>query len=120
MPKPRFGRSARALNGRVRFDAGQLPYESVFVITFQTMSPGPKNRLESRVSRFSTICAKNLLLKLKIDKVTVNRVEQITLSSGPPLYYRTTYSSTLLTAVFDLDLGPKFSTRVLSTVVLLI
>ena len=38
------------------------------------MSPGPKNRLESCVSRFSTICAKNLVLKLKIDKVTVIRV----------------------------------------------
>jgi hypothetical protein len=50
------------------------------------MSPGPKNRLESCVSRFSTICAKNLVLKLKIDKVTVIRVEQITLSSVPPLY----------------------------------
>ena len=33
-----------------------------------------KNRLESCVSRFSTICAKNIVLKLKIDKVTVIRV----------------------------------------------
>ena len=49
------------------------------------MSPGPKNGLESCVSRFSTICAKNQVLKLKIDKVTVIRVEQITLSGGPPL-----------------------------------
>ena len=38
------------------------------------MSPGPKNGLESCVSRFSTICAKNQVLKLKIDKVTVIRV----------------------------------------------
>jgi hypothetical protein len=38
------------------------------------MSPGPKKWLESCVSRFSTICAKNKVLKLKIDKVTVIRV----------------------------------------------
>ena len=38
------------------------------------MSPGPKNRLESWVSRFSTICAKNQVLNLKIDKVTVIRI----------------------------------------------
>jgi hypothetical protein len=38
----------------------QLPYKSVFVITFQKkMYPGPKNGLERRPSRFSTICAKN-------------------------------------------------------------
>jgi hypothetical protein len=56
MPKTRFGRSAPALNGRVGSDAGQLPYKSVFVVTFQKkMSPGPKNGLGSRVSRFSTV-----------------------------------------------------------------
>jgi hypothetical protein len=38
------------------------------------MSPGPKKWLESCVSRFSTICAKNQVLKLKTDKVTVIRV----------------------------------------------
>jgi hypothetical protein len=35
------------------------------------LSPGPKINLERRVSRFSTICAKNYVLELKIDKVTV-------------------------------------------------
>jgi hypothetical protein len=46
----------------------------VFVITFEKLSPaGPKNGVESCVSRFSTICAKNQVLKLKIDKVTVIR-----------------------------------------------
>jgi hypothetical protein len=41
---------------------------------FEKMSPGPKKWLESCVSRFSTIYAKNQVLKLKIDKVTVIRV----------------------------------------------
>jgi hypothetical protein len=50
------------------------------------MSPGLNNVLESCVSRFSTICAKNQQLKLKIDEVTVIRVEQITIPSGSPLY----------------------------------
>jgi hypothetical protein len=49
-------------------------------------SPGPKNGLESCVSRFSTICAKNLVLKLKIDEVTVIRVTKSPLLSDPPLY----------------------------------
>ena len=50
-------------------DAIQLPYKSVFVITFRKMSPGPKNRQESCVSQFSTICAKNLVLNLKLTKL---------------------------------------------------
>jgi hypothetical protein len=49
----------------------------VFVITFRKkLSPGPKNGLESLVSRFSTICEKNHVLKLKIDEVTVIRVNK--------------------------------------------
>jgi hypothetical protein len=74
MTETRSGKIEPALNGRVGSDAGQLPYKSVFVITFRKMSPGPKNGIERRVSRFSTICAKNQVLKLKIDKVTVIRV----------------------------------------------
>ena len=35
------------------------------------LSLGPKNGLERRPSRFSTICAKTQVLKLNIDKVTV-------------------------------------------------
>jgi hypothetical protein len=37
---------------------------------------GPKNGIERRVSRFSAICAKNQVLKLNINKVTVIRVTQ--------------------------------------------
>jgi hypothetical protein len=51
---------------------------------FEKLSPEPKNGLESCVSRFSTICAKNLVLKLKIDKVTVIRVTKSP-SGYPPL-----------------------------------
>jgi hypothetical protein len=86
MTKTRFGRSARGV--RVRragpwWDSNPQetyacarPYSChtnlVFVITFrEKMSPGPKNGLERRPLRFSTICAKNQVLKLKIDKVTV-------------------------------------------------
>ena len=79
------GAAARGSDAQIS-GAIQLPYKSVFVITFQKMSPGLKNGLESCVSRFSTICAKNLVLKIKIDKVTVIRVEQITIPSDPPLY----------------------------------
>jgi hypothetical protein len=39
MTKIRFGRSGPALNGRVGFDAGQLPYKSVFIITFREKCP---------------------------------------------------------------------------------
>jgi hypothetical protein len=35
------------------------------------MSPGPKNGLERRSSRFSAICAKNQVLTLNICEVTV-------------------------------------------------
>jgi hypothetical protein len=38
---------------------------------FKKLSPGLKNSLERRPLRFSTICTKNQVLKLKIDKVTV-------------------------------------------------
>ena len=49
-----------------------LQPDLVFVITFQKQfSPGPKNGLERRPPRFSTICAKNQVLKLNIDKITV-------------------------------------------------
>ena len=65
------GSDARGSDAQIS-GAIQLPYKSVFVITFRKkMSPGFKNGLESCVSRFSTICAKNQVLKLKIDKVTV-------------------------------------------------
>ena len=37
------------------------------------LSPGPKNGLERRASRFSTICAKNQQLKLSIDKVILEQ-----------------------------------------------
>jgi hypothetical protein len=50
------------------------------------MSPRPKSVLERRTSRFSTVCAKNQVLKLNIDKVTVIRVTQITLPGAPRLY----------------------------------
>ena len=49
-----------ALNGRVGFDAGLF------------------------FSRFSTICAKNQVLKLKIDKVTVIRVTKCPLLARLP------------------------------------
>ena len=45
-----------------------------------------KNGLERRASRFPTICAKNQLLKLNINKVTAIRVTQITPLGAPPLY----------------------------------
>jgi hypothetical protein len=38
---------------------------------FVKLSPGPKNGVERRRLRFSTICAKNQVLKFNIDKVTV-------------------------------------------------
>ena len=60
------------------------------------MSPDPKNRLESCVSRFSTICAKNLVLKLKIDKVTVILDFNSPFLAGLPCT--------------DLDTSTKFST----------
>jgi hypothetical protein len=81
MTKTRFGRSAsaRAARGSARANlkisgAIQLPYKSVFVITFRKIVPMTQEwstAVERRVSRFSTICAKTLVLKLKIDKVTV-------------------------------------------------
>jgi hypothetical protein len=53
------------------------------------MSPGPKNglerHLERRPSRFSTICVKNHVLKLNIDKVTVILDTQITLTAALPM-----------------------------------
>ena len=49
-----------------------LRQDLVFVITFRgELSPGPKNGLERRPLRFSTICAKNQVLKINIEKVTV-------------------------------------------------
>jgi hypothetical protein len=71
---------------RARFSARATSPDLVFVITFRKkLSPGPKNGLESCISRFSTICAKNQVLYLKIVNVTVLRVEQITIPSVPPL-----------------------------------
>jgi hypothetical protein len=79
-------RRARGSDAQIS-GAIQLPYKTVFVITFRgEMSPGPKNGAERRVSRFSTICAKNQVLKINIDKVTVIRATQITLSGVTPLY----------------------------------
>ena len=71
-------------------DAIQLPYKSVFVITFRKNVPRTKNRLESCVSRFSTICAKNLVLKLKMDKVTVIRATKSPFVAGLPCNRRYT------------------------------
>ena len=73
MTKTRFGRSAPPLNGRVGSDASQLPYGYVFVITCRggEMSPGPTNSFGRCVWRFSTICAKNQVLKLNMDRVTL-------------------------------------------------
>ena len=51
----------------------------------EKLSPGPKNDLERRVSRFSSICAKNQVLKLKIGKVRVIRVHANALTSYSPL-----------------------------------
>jgi hypothetical protein len=56
--------------------AGALRPDLGFVMTFRggKLSSEPKNGLErrsNRSSRFSTICAKNPVLKLNIDKVTV-------------------------------------------------
>ena len=67
------------------------------------MSPGPKKWLESCVSRFSTICAKNQVLKLKIDKVTVIRVTKCpfwaTLPCTTAVYWCCTCSTRVYTAV---------------------
>ena len=52
---------------------------------FEKFSPGPKNDLERRVLRFSSICAKNQVLKLKIGKVRVIRVHANALTSYSPL-----------------------------------
>jgi hypothetical protein len=53
--------------------AGPFRPDLVFVITLREIVPiaGPKNALERRPLRFSTICARNLELNLNIDKVTV-------------------------------------------------
>jgi hypothetical protein len=53
---------------------------------FEKLSPGTKNGLERRVSRFSTICAKNQVLKLKIDKVTVIRAKLTSKVFFPSFY----------------------------------
>ena len=50
------------------------------------MSPEPKFGLvERRPPRFSTICAKNQVLKLNMDKVTVILDPKFPLTGGPPL-----------------------------------
>jgi hypothetical protein len=63
-----------------------LHKKSVFLI-FEKLSPGPKNDLERRVPRFSSICAKNQVLKLRIGKVRVIRVHENALTSYSPLSY---------------------------------
>jgi hypothetical protein len=65
----------------------------------EVVSPRLKHGLERRVSRFSTICAKNLVLKLKKnDKVTVIRVSKspflVTLPCNNTLHNRDAYEST--------------------------
>jgi hypothetical protein len=40
------------------------------IILLNTVVLGPKNSPKRRVSRFSTICAKNQVLKINIDKAT--------------------------------------------------
>jgi hypothetical protein len=63
----RFAHAARALQ-----PAYAAPTGSGFRYNFsKKLSPGPKSGLERRPLRFSTISAKNQVLKLKIDKVTV-------------------------------------------------
>ena len=52
------------------------------------LSPGPKNGLERRPARFSTICAKNQILKLYIDKSYSNSTTQMPLHvTGDPILY---------------------------------
>ena len=54
----------RARAARVRSDRIWFSSE-----LFEKLSPGPKNGPERRLLRFSTICTKNQVLKLNIDKV---------------------------------------------------
>ena len=56
----------------------QITSSNVWQVCFRhnfskKLSPGPKNGLERRASRFSTICAKNQQLKLSIDKVILEQ-----------------------------------------------
>jgi hypothetical protein len=90
-----------------------LPYKSVFVITFrENISPGPKNGLERRVSRISTVYAKNQVLKFNIDRVTVIRVTQITLLGTPPLYVSFELPVTAGTSVYLKESGISHDTVV--------
>ena len=62
------------------------------------MSSGPENGVERRVLRFSTICAKNQVLKFDIYKITVIRVTQITvlfepITAGTAVYLKDTLCS---------------------------
>jgi hypothetical protein len=94
MTKTRFGRTApNRPVWRIAPDRHtatiQIGPRSGFRHNFlEKFSTGPENGLERRVSRFSTICAKNQVLKVKIDKVTVIRVTQITPFSEPPCNIR--------------------------------
>ena len=101
MTKIRSGRSgpARGSDAQVagRHTAAiQICFRHNFL---EKLSPGYKNGLERRPSRFSTICAKNQVLKLNIDKVTVIRVTLIPLHGNPPCstairpYGRTKFST---------------------------
>jgi hypothetical protein len=89
MTKTTSGEVVPALNGFVGSDTVQLPYKSVFVITFRKNVPKTKNGLERCVLRFSEICAKNQVLKLNIDKVTI-----ISVHSNPPSWLPSPVQST--------------------------
>jgi hypothetical protein len=60
--------------------------------SFRKLSPGPKNGPEIRPSQFSTICAKNQVLKLNISKVTVTLDTQTLPGAADPLYMYTKFS----------------------------
>ena len=101
MTKTRSGRSGSCQNNsasrcqqvpadrRSPADPAVLYGRSVFVITFRkNLSTGPKICLERRFSRFSTICAKNQVLNLVIDKVTVILRRKGPFLANPPYTYR--------------------------------
>jgi hypothetical protein len=88
-----------------RVPLGPLRPNLVFVITFRKNYPqlGPKNGLERRPLRFSTICAKNQVLNLKIDKVTV------ILRSKSPLWTPSPCPSTPFAQVLFMHACSKFT-----------
>ena len=60
IPPPDQGVHTRGRSDRIWFSSK----------LFEKLSAGPKNDLERRPLRFSTICTKNQVLKINIDKVT--------------------------------------------------